>query len=118
MPQYHQVLASPGNGTYVPNDNAQSPYGLGMQRYGSIIILFPLAQIPSLISNGLNRPPIIFSHNRSSLSSQYSGLPSTLMNESEAVGSTTSTAIDGRHEENVNVWNSGYPQPLKFVSIA
>ena len=29
-----------------------------------------------------------------------------------------STAIPGRHEKNVSVWDSGYPQPLKFVPIA
>ena len=29
----------------------------------------------------------------------------------------TSTTISGRHERNDSVWDSGYPQPLKFVSI-
>jgi hypothetical protein len=30
----------------------------------------------------------------------------------------TSTAIPGRHEENVSNWGSGYPQPLRFIPIA
>ena len=30
----------------------------------------------------------------------------------------TSTAISGGDEENVSAWNSGYPQLLRFVSIA
>ena len=30
----------------------------------------------------------------------------------------TSTPIPGRREENVSVWDSGYPQPLRFVPIA
>ena len=55
MPQYNPVPTIPG---YIPNDNSiwmtsdddQSPYGLGMQKYGSnIIFFFPVAQIPSLI---------------------------------------------------------------------
>ena len=29
----------------------------------------------------------------------------------------TSTAIPERHEENDNAWDSGYPQPLRFVPI-
>ena len=30
----------------------------------------------------------------------------------------TSTAIPESHEEIINVWDSGYPQPLRFVPIA
>ena len=29
----------------------------------------------------------------------------------------TSAAMPGRHEENDSAWNSGYPQPLRFVPI-
>ena len=38
----------------------------------------------------------------------------------EPEGELTSTAIPGRDEGNVDdsVWDSGYPQPLRFVSIA
>ena len=194
--QYHSVPTIPGNGTHVPlndnsvsmrSDSATSHYGLGMQKYGSIIILTPPYSNSLFKSESLHGPPITLSYDRGT--SSYSGLPSTLysdqsatslprtqpihhdpqrristlsimsdrppmyrpnsiLDESAPVSSSNgntnekswkspripantlftavaepeveiaSTAIPGRHEENVSVWDSGYPQPLRFVPIA
>ena len=35
----------------------------------------------------------------------------------EPEAESTSTTLPGRGEENVSAWNSGYPQPLRFVPI-
>ena len=201
-PQYQAVTTIPENVAHVPLDNnsmpvsmrsdvATSRYGQGIQKYGSIIILLLLAQIPSFNSNNLYRPPITLSYDRGS--SSYSGLPSThytnqsasslpgaqeirhnpqrrtstlsmmsdrppmyypnpILDESVPVSSSssngnsneksqkspriptntlftavaepevelTSTAIPGRDVENADAsgWDSGYPQPLRFVPIA
>ena len=31
---------------------------------------------------------------------------------------TSTAAIQGKYDENDDVWDSGYPQPLRFVPIA
>ena len=38
--------------------------------------------------------------------------------EAEPEDGVTSTAVPGRDEEIVSVWDSGYPQPLRFIPIA
>ena len=59
--------------------DATSRYGLGLQKYGSTIILLPPpAQIPFFNRNDLYRPSIILSYDRDCGSSLYSGPLSTL----------------------------------------
>jgi len=41
----------------------------------------------------------------------------TLFPVPETEDELPSTAIPARHEENVSVWDSGYPQPLRFIPI-
>ena len=84
-PQYHPVSTIPENGTRpltynsvsMTSDGTTSHYGLGMQKYGSIIIPLPSGSNSFFISNNLQvQPPIAVSYDRST--SSYSGLPPTL----------------------------------------
>ena len=64
-PQFRPVPIIPGNGTQDPlnnnlismSDGATSPYGLGIQKYGSIIIIIPpCSHFFFFYSNNLNGP--------------------------------------------------------------
>jgi len=82
-------------GSNVPLDDnsisvtSDGPYGLGIQKYGSII------------NEKSGRSPRI---------------PPNIAGAEPEVG-LTSTAMPGSGEENVSAWNSGYAQPLGFVPI-
>jgi hypothetical protein len=195
-PEYHPVPDLPGNGNDISlNDNSipvtsDGYYGLGIQKYGSILILFLPFSNFFFSSKSLYGPPVTLSYYDpyDQGASSYSGQPFTpymdqsgpssphaqqvhhgpqrrisalstmtdmppmyrpnpISEESAPILSSssngytneksgwspqippntagaepevglTSTAIPGRREENVNVWDSGYPQPLRFVPIA
>ena len=85
-PQYHSVPTIPENLAPLDDnsmstryDDATSRHGLGLEKYGSTMILLPPpAQIPFFNRNDLYRPSVILSYDHDRDSSLYSGPPSTL----------------------------------------
>jgi hypothetical protein len=89
-PQYQSVPTIPGNGSHDPfnnnlnsvsmrSDSATSHYGLGIQKYGSTIILLPPFSNSFFHSNNLYRPSIAtLSYDSGTSPPLISGPPSTL----------------------------------------